>query len=164
MLSTFPKILPVLETQRLKLRKVEDSDLEYIIPIIFCEGVTATDFDSAKMLMKKIYSKFDEGMVLHWGMSLKENDKVIGGVGFYRGFENNIGEIGYIIMPEYRNRGLVNEACLCLIDYALNTLMLSNISAYTTEDNEGSKAVLRKLSFTQVDSDKKELIKFLLKP
>ncbi len=164
MLTTFPKILPVLETDRLILRIVKDSDLEYIIPIIFCEGVTATDFDSAKMLMQKIYSKFDEKTLLHWGMALKENDKVVGGVGFYRGFENNIGEIGYIIMPEYRNKGLVNEACLALIDYALKILKLENISAYTTEDNSGSKAVLKRLNFTQVPSEKEDLIKYLLKP
>lgn len=162
MLSTFPEKLPLLETNRLFLRKVKDHDLEYIIPIIFCEGVTATDFDSAKMLMKKIYSKMEDKLVLHWGMALKENDKVIGGVGFYRGFENNTGEIGYIIMPEYRKKGLVHEACLALIDYALNTLLLSNISAYTSEDNEGSKAVLKKLGFTQVESEKPDLIKYLL--
>lgn len=162
MFKYFPKQLPTLETERLIIREITDDDIQHIIPIIRVEGLTATNLEEAKVLMDKINAKYKAQNLLNWGMVFKETNEMVGSCGYYRGFENNIGEIGYIIMPQFRRMGFAVEASQALIDYGFKTLKLSNISAYTTDDNEGSIAVLKKLGLTQVDSEKPDLIKYLL--
>jgi [ribosomal protein S5]-alanine N-acetyltransferase len=63
-------------------------------------------------------------------------------------------EIGYGIVPAYRNRGFALEAASALVDWAFRHAEVRQITAECLEDNEASKRVLEKLGmqFTETQS------------
>lgn len=73
---------------------------------------------------------------------------MIGLVGHYRiQPENYRSEIGYMILPEYRNKGYVSEALKVLLDFGFNTLNFNSIEAVIDPDNLASEKVLQKNGF-----------------
>jgi ribosomal-protein-alanine N-acetyltransferase len=82
-----------------------------------------------------------DGIIIH-----KQNKVVIGDIGF-KGGPNAAGvvEIGYSIIPAYRNRGYATEMVHCLITWAFQQPDIRAVIAECLDDNTGSIKVLEKL-------------------
>lgn len=75
---------------------------------------------------------------------------MIGAVEFnIRDFTNRIGEIGYIINPEYWGMGFATEVAKVLITYGFDRLNLHRIFATCDPSNIGSSRVLGKVGMTK---------------
>lgn len=74
-------------------------------------------------------------------------DRVLIGEGGLKGKpgESNVAEIGYAIVPEYRQRGLATEAARGLTGWAFSHPNVSAVVAETLPDGRGSIRVLEKL-------------------
>ena len=129
--------MPVLYTERLILRKIDAKDIDDIYEYS-CSGQVPeyllwsphTSREQTKRYvgtLKKYYAKKE---FYDWAVVLKENNKMIGTCGFTRfDFSNNSAEIGYVINPEYRGRGIAGEAARRVIRFGFDDLKLNRIEA-----------------------------------
>jgi ribosomal-protein-alanine N-acetyltransferase len=84
--------------------------------------------------------------VWDWLIIHKGDRVLIGDVGFMGGpDEEGVVEIGYSIVPEYRNQGYATEMASSLIQWALQRQEVKVITARTLKDNIASIKVLTKI-------------------
>jgi [ribosomal protein S5]-alanine N-acetyltransferase len=152
--------VPTLSSKRLKLRRVSPSDEASLIDISYYDGKPAKSESEVSVILEKIAEDTRRGETLHWVICLKDSDDVVGTCGFYRGFKNNVGEVGYILKEAYRGRGMMTEALEVVIDFGFTTMRLKNIIAYTDKTNVGSINVLKRLAFEEVPSET-DYLKFI---
>lgn len=81
---------------------------------------------------------------------LKESGNMIGsGEVNIRDFNNQVGEVGYIINPEYWGLGYATETAKILIDFGISQLDLHRIFATCDPRNIGSLKVLEKVGMVK---------------
>jgi ribosomal-protein-alanine N-acetyltransferase len=155
--------MPRLITPRLELRGLRGDDVPLLLEISVYDGVFASDLSEAERILEKINHDCAQGEALHWGICLKTTGEIVGSCGFYRGFSDNTGEIGYLLKMAHRGYGYMTEAVSCITDFGLHQMGLKQIVAYTEAQNEASVAVLRRAGFQQVtDSSRLKFAKPLI--
>ncbi len=88
-------------------------------------------------------SKFVWGV---WLMILSSENKVIGDLGFKdEPLKDGVVEIGYNVVPSYRNQGFGFEAVNALTDWALKQTVVKKVIAQCDRDNQYSIRILKKL-------------------
>lgn len=119
-------------------------------------GVTVPDswpvFPEA---VPRVYEKLraDPSSVGWWTyLFVHTRDRVLAGDDGFKGRpdESNVVEIGYAIVPEYRQRGLATEAARGLTGWAFSHPEVSAVTAETLPDGHGSIRVLEKLGMRLV--------------
>lgn len=151
----FPEEHPMLTTSRLILKKVMQDDLSELEEIVSYRPVKDL---TAAQLLKIVNQQFIDKTAINWGVYF--NNELIGTVGFYRGFNNNIGEVGYVTRESFRGKGFTTSAVNAVVEYGLHQMRLTKVIAYTSHSNRASQAILRKLNFKQVKAEKPEDLKF----
>lgn len=154
--------IPVLSSPRLFLRSIRPGDAAAIVEISVYDGVFASSETEALAILNKINADCARGESIHWGIYLKATNEIVGSCGYYRGFSEKTGEIGYILRPAFRGRGIMTEAIKLIVDFGLNSLKLDTIVAYTEPSNLASASVLQRAGFHQVTSPNENL-KFAVK-
>lgn len=139
--------LPELRTPALHLRALRPADLPALWPITFYGGQPAATPAEARRMTARIEQDYLDHKLLHWALTLAATGEPVGTAGFYRGFADHSGEIGYVMLPAYRGRGLMCEAVSALCAYGFAALELRQILAYTDPANAASQAVLRRAGF-----------------
>lgn len=107
------------------------------------------------LLEKRPYEPVWDGIIVH-----KEDRKIIGDMGF-KGPPDETGrvEIGYSIIPEYRNQGYATEMACHLIAWALQQPGVTSVIAECLHNNLGSIKVLEKAGMQRTALDG-ELLKW----
>jgi [ribosomal protein S5]-alanine N-acetyltransferase len=149
--------LPVLSNDRLVLKEIEPHDAKAIIEISVYDGIYAKNEAEAIHFLEKINHDVARGEALHWGIFLKNTSELTGTCGYYRGFANNSGEIGYVLHPSYRGLGIMTEAVKLIVDFGFDKLNLYSVIAYTDPANSASQAVLQRVGFKKVSSEDADL-------
>jgi ribosomal-protein-alanine N-acetyltransferase len=148
---------PVLETERLRLRKMTPDDADALIAIFNDEevnrylsgGPPCTNRVEAISVLDWMQSWFEARGGLRWGITLKGDDIVIGTCGFHHlSQENHRCDLGYDLLPAYWGRGYVTEATHAMVRWCFENLDLHRIQADCTDGNIGSERVLEKVGFT----------------
>lgn len=86
------------------------------------------------------------GLPSNWTACLKENRQPVGSAGYVRwDREENVGEIGFIMMHPYRNKGYMTEALKAILDFGFKGMGLVLIEAKTLPANVASVRVLEKI-------------------
>lgn len=146
---------PNLESERLVLRRLKDSDTPEVFKIRsnpermkFVPRPLLQNEGEALAMIQMMNSKIDENTDINWGVCLKDSDKIIGFMGFYRVQpESYRTEIGYMILPEYDGKGYVSEAVTTMLKYAFHTVGFHSIEAVIDPNNFASEKVLLKNGF-----------------
>ena len=146
---------PNLESERLVLRRLKDSDAPEVYKIRsnlermkFIPRPILQNEEEALAMIQMMNAKIDENTDINWGVCLKNSDKIIGFMGFYRVQpESYRTEIGYMILPEYDGKGYVSEAVTTMLNYAFNTVGFHSVEAVIDPNNFGSARVLEKNGF-----------------
>ena len=146
---------PNLESERLVLRRLKDSDAPEVYKIRsnlermkYIPRPILQNEEEALAMIQMINAKIDENTDINWGVCLKNSDKIIGFMGFYRVQpESYRTEIGYMILPEYDGKGYVSEAVTTMLNYAFNTVGFHSVEAVIDPNNFGSARVLEKNGF-----------------
>jgi|SRR5690606_8482647 len=138
---------PSISDDKIVLRQIQFSDINDIIDISFYNAVQATTRTQAIEMQAKINADYNNGNSIHWGIAIKATNKIVGTCGYYRGLNKGEGELGCILLPQYRGQGYMTFAMLLAIDFGLNTIGLRRIWAITTKQNEKAIKLIEKLNF-----------------
>jgi len=149
------KTFPTLTTERLTLRQLLDSDVPEIFLLRSDTLINKyLDRQPSKTLEDalKFIEKIKNNSLSYWAITQKENEKLIGTICLF-GFSEELNkcEIGYELLTEYQGKGIMSEAAKKIIEYAIQTLELKTIDAYTHKDNQSSTKLLIKLKFERTD-------------
>ncbi|HEY8688195.1 MAG TPA: GNAT family N-acetyltransferase [Chitinophagaceae bacterium] len=142
---------PVVETERLVLRKISAEDAEDIY-------LLRTNEEAMKYIKKpKLRSNDDVYELIkvmnnpdriQWGITIKNENRIIGSIGYHKiTKEHYRAEIGYMLDPAYWNTGLMSEAIGKVIDYGFSKMKLHSIEAIINPGNVVSRKILQKFNF-----------------
>ncbi|WP_309609415.1 GNAT family N-acetyltransferase [Flavobacterium sp.] len=144
-----------LESERLILRQIKDSDVSEIFALRsnpeimkYIPRPLVTTIEEALGHIKMIQDKIDTNEGINWAVTLRGNDKLIGIVGHYRvKWEHFRSEIGYMLLPEYSGQGIITEVVELLVDYGFNKMKMHSLEAIIDPRNHASARVLEKNKF-----------------
>ena len=141
---------PNISGDRISLRQILQLDIADIVEISFYDSVQATTIDEATAMQEKIDQVFRDGNSIHWGIADTATNKLIGTCGYYRGLDKGEGELGCVLLPQFRGQGFMSSAMQLAIDFGLNDIGLRRISAITTKENLKAIKLLERLQFIKV--------------
>jgi ribosomal-protein-alanine N-acetyltransferase len=151
-------IFPIISGDKISLREIGSSDIEDLIEISFYDSIQATTFQEAAEMQAKINKDYIDGNSIHWGIAANSTNKIIGTCGYYRGLDKGAGELGCVLLPQYRGQGFMTSAMLLAIDFGINNIGLKRVWAITTKQNEKAIKLLENLNFIKIaDLDNDEI-------
>jgi [ribosomal protein S5]-alanine N-acetyltransferase len=141
---------PSISDDKILLRQIQLSDINDIIEISFYDSIQASTLTQAIEMQAKINEDYNNGNSIHWGIVDVLTNKIVGTCGYYRGFENGQGELGCVLLPQYRGQGYMTLALLLAIDFGHHNIGLKRIWALTTKQNERAIKLIEKLNFIKI--------------
>lgn len=146
---------PTLKTERLILRKLSCSDVDAIFKLRankdvnrFITRKTPINKEDALTFINEILKQVNENKGIFWVIALKENNTLIGSIGL-RNFHiaENYAEIGYDLMPNHQNKGIMSEALKTVLNFGFTKMNLTTLEAFTHKNNLASIVLLEKHQF-----------------
>jgi [ribosomal protein S5]-alanine N-acetyltransferase len=149
------RIFPVLETDRLLLRKVTKEDANSILNYLSDEDVMKyyglEPFKSINDALDEIswyQSILDNKTGIRWGITLKEQGIVIGSCGFHNHVSQHFrAEIGFELSKTHWGKGIAAEAVEAIISYGYEQMNFQRIEALIEPPNHSSQKLVEKLGF-----------------
>ena len=146
---------PILETERLRLRPLRLSDDAAILslrshPVVlkYVEMKPYQDLERAQKFIRSVTQDIELGEAYFWGVTLKDNDFVVGTLCLWNFEEGNIkAEIGYELHPDYHHQGIMREAISEVMTFIKSHKALVLVDAITHIANEPSKRLLNDFAF-----------------
>ena len=145
---------PVLDTERLLLRRVSKEDAEVVLAgysdprINQFMSVAYHSLYEVKVQLDCYEKLLVDQSGIWWGICLKESGQMIGNGGFHDWHhQHRKAEIGYWLLPEFQGRGLASEAVNAMLNYGFDKMILHRIEAEVEVGNTASSALLTKNGF-----------------
>ncbi|WP_223606005.1 GNAT family N-acetyltransferase [Chryseobacterium sp. OSA05B] len=148
-----------IETKRLILRKIEETDVERMFlldsnpEVMKYIGVPVlTHVDEAKNVIKMIRDQYTENGTGRLAVIEKESGLLIGWSGLklltqpVNGYKDVL-ELGYRFIPEFWGKGYALEAAEAALYLGFREMNAEIIYACAHSENNGSNHILRKLGF-----------------
>ena len=148
---------PILETERLLLRRVDNKDVNEVFSMRsdaetmkYIPRPLVTNNEEALSHIDLLDSGLEKNEAINWAITFKGENKLLGIIGFYRTkFEDYRSEIGYMLLSENHGKGIASEAVERALDYGFNEINLHSIEAIIDPRNEESERVLLKNGFVK---------------
>jgi RimJ/RimL family protein N-acetyltransferase len=147
--------LPLIETERLRLRPLAPADLEAIHGLWTDPGVRRYLWDdeviprarAAEVIAasEELFRQHDLGW---WALRERGAGELVGFCGLRFVDETGDVEIGFGLAPSLWNRGLATEAARACLRYAFTEKNLPRVLGITDAANSASARVLEKLGMT----------------
>ena len=157
-----------IETQRLVLRRMQDSDLEAYHEIDnrpgHCQFLSrpphTIDQSRDFIATARDLPLGTEGHYLHVSVVLKQTGGMIGNVCIKMESQaHGQGDVGWFLSSDHQGRGLATEACISWIDFCFGQLKLHRITARCDANNTRSRAMMERLGMRR-EGDYKEIAFF----
>ncbi|MBE1557179.1 GNAT family N-acetyltransferase [Sporosarcina limicola] len=146
-----------IETKRLKLIACNPE---------FVSKISPREYEIGNHIKEYLGELKNDSSIQGWGIWFvvnKNNNNIIGDIGFKGKPINNMVEIGYGITPSSQKSGYATEAVKAIIDWAFSFNQVEKIIAECLDDNIPSIKVLEKMKMKRVEQNnnmlKWELIK-----
>ncbi len=139
----FPEML----SDMILLRQVLPADIEGLVEISFYDARPAATVEDAAAMQDKINADYQNGSSIHWGIADRLTNEIMGTLGYYRGLDKGIGELGCVLKPGFRGKGFMTKAMQMATDYGLDNIGLTKIIAITTRQNSNAIKLLGRLNF-----------------
>ncbi len=154
-LTTIFKEFPVIETKRIRLRKIRLDDAEGLLEYYSNEKVYRyTDWYGPETLERSyevinIWNQwYIDGHIIRFAIADKVTDKIIGTI-YLNEFDGKRAEIGYELSEGYWRKGIMSEAIHEVLSLGFNQLGLVRIQAFVCEENTASREILKKFNFKE---------------
>lgn len=141
---------PLIETQRLLLREISETDIPELVPLIGAPEVAWNtlriphpyrETDAGEFLSSSRQSP-DE---LRLAIRLRSGGRLCGGIGLHPEPQHRRAELGYWIGTPYWGRGYATEAAGAVVRYGFEHLGLNRIFAHHFKRNPASGRVLQRV-------------------
>lgn len=150
----FFEVFPVLHTPRLDLVELSHAHVPDLFKLFtdprvteFYNVIPLKEEADAEKIIELLAGRYRERSGIRWGIALKGQKEIIGNLGFNSFTRGHRGVIGYSLMYEYWNKGIITEAIKAIIDFGLDQLQVNRIEAEVMPGNTASERVLTKLGF-----------------
>jgi len=150
----------ILYSDSILLRQQVPADCENMLELSVYDGKFARNTADSQEIGERIENDHQAGNCIHWVICDIQNTQILGTIGFYRGFRDSVGEIGYIIKKEFRRNGFCTAAIKSACEFGFVSLGLVKIRAYTGFDNPGSRRALEKNGFRMERKDESRITYF----
>ena len=149
--NTFPN----LQSKRLFFKELSTADVNDILELRsnkqtnqFMDRDLAQSIDDAVAHVEKVQLAFAEHSGISWALFEKTEMKFIGDIAIWKiTRQNNRGEIGYALNPQYWGKGLMKEAIDVVTKFSFSQLQIHSIEANVNPKNLSSIKVLEKCNF-----------------
>lgn len=144
---------PVLTTERLTLRPLRLADAPSVQKLAGAKEIAATMTNLphpygdglAEAWINSLSEVFEKGREVHFAITQRDADTLIGVVGLFGIAPGHMAELGYWIGLPYWNQGYCTEAVRSVVEYGFKTLGLRRIHASCSNSNPASARVLEKI-------------------
>ncbi len=139
---------------RVYIKELDENNLEELVECAndknVSEGVNSNliPYPFTKMNAKIIIERNKLGIEKHFGIFLKNKNKLIGNIVIFNRNGDNA-EIGYWINSNYTGKRYAKEAIILLLDLCLNNLNLKKIYARIRRSNKFSIRLVKSLNFIE---------------
>ncbi|HET6991288.1 MAG TPA: GNAT family N-acetyltransferase, partial [Bacteroidia bacterium] len=148
---------PVLQTERLTLRRITRDDAEIIFKMRSDPEITRYSDRFPPRSIDEIHdmiTRIEEGVItnerISWALSPKGGQEFMGTISFHdTNRQHHRAEVGYQLLSRYWRKGFMSEAMNAVIDYGFNRMNLHSIEANINPNNIPSKNLLLKYGFVQ---------------
>lgn len=150
-----PRLLKVIETERLALRRLTIDDSEFILELLndpdwlrFIGDRGVRTLDDARSYISKslvaMYERFGFGLYL---TELKSDGTPTGICGLIKRDSLEDVDVGFAFLPKFRGQGYAYESAAAVMEYGKRAFGLTRLAAITSADNDVSGRLLEKLGF-----------------
>ncbi|MFD1334293.1 GNAT family N-acetyltransferase [Oceanobacillus iheyensis] len=157
---------PRLDTNRLFLRQVEESDTEDIFayasdPLL----TTHVTWDAHQTLqdtqnfIQFACKQYEENGVGPWAIVWKETNQVIGTIDLIWNKKHHSAELAYAISREFWRQGIGTEAIRKIIDFGFNKMELERIQARCVPENIASYRLMETVGMTYEGTLRKSMFR-----
>jgi len=150
--SNHQEAFPQLETKRLVLRELRLEDAEAIFHfygdeevIRYRDVLAFTRLEEAQQFLELVGTRYEQGKEMHWGITLKGEDCLIGSCGYSWHLGPQFGAIGYDLARLYWKQGIMTEAIQTLLRFGFEVRNLHRIEAKVRLGNDASMRLLQRL-------------------
>ena len=148
---------PILSTERLLLRRIEESDVNEIFILRsdkrvmqFIERRSAKSIEEALLFIQNINDLIKNNDAIQWAIIFNNDPKLIGTICIWNiSKEHHRGEIGYVLHTDAHGKGIMQEALKAVINFGFKILKLHSIEADVNPDNIPSIKLLERNKFTR---------------
>ncbi|MFO1441687.1 GNAT family N-acetyltransferase [Bacillus sp. Bva_UNVM-123] len=146
---------PILETERLVLRKLDLSDAPNMFSYFSKDEVTKyydlesfTTEKQAEEQINRFLTRYEDREQIRWAITLKGDNQLIGTCGFHAiEREHWKAELGYELHPSFWGQGIMSEVIAAVIRYGFIEMDLNRVEAFYDPRNIPSGRVLEKNGF-----------------
>ena len=149
----------LIETKRLILREMEESDYEDLAKMLQDDDVMyayegAFSDEEARNWLNRQLRRYEEDGFGLWAVILKENGELIGqcGLTIQDIPDRQVVEIGYLFRRKYWHRGYATEAAKACREYAFHVLNVEEVFSIIRDTNTASRNVAERNGMEQVGS------------
>lgn len=156
--NKFPEII----SDKIVLRQIQTEDINGLLEISFYDSQPALTVEDGIEMQNKIDADYQNGSSIHWGIADRQTNEILGTVGYYRGLDNGIGELGCVLKAEFRGQGFMTKAMKLAIEFGLTNIGLAKIIAITTKQNDSAIKLLERLNFVKTATLQEDEIEYQL--
>jgi len=145
--------LPVLQTGRLYLRRLQKNDAAAVFDYArdpemthYTLWVYHKKMEDSEFYVEQMLAGYSAGKPTPWAVTLKETGQVIGTAGFIRWNPvHGRAEIGYAIGRKWWGKGYAAESSRAALAFGFKTLLCNRIEAMCDVSNVASARVMEKI-------------------
>lgn len=148
--STFP----VLTTERLTLRQLQQSDAADVLvfrgdwEVQKYNGRVFQNVKEVQTLIEELHDEFRALTGVSWAVTLTDDGAVLGLFGLHHWSKyHRRAEVGYDLARTHWGKGIASEALRAIIQFGFERMSLHRIYASTIADNHRSVRLLERLGF-----------------
>ena len=156
-------IFPLISDKKIRLRQIIASDMNDLLEISYYNAIQAKNIAQAIEMQAKIDKDYEEGNSIHWGIEELSTNKIVGTCGYYRSLDKGEGELGCVLLPQFRGQGFMTNAMQLAIDFGLKNMELKRICAVTSKQNNQAIKLLERLNFIKLTDYPDDEIEYELK-
>jgi ribosomal-protein-alanine N-acetyltransferase len=154
-IETVFQTFPLLETERLTLRRMQASDAKGLFQVLgddevtrYYDDATFTAISQAEEQIAAWENGYAQRRCIRWGIALKEDGVIIGSCGYYGTHPWHLrGSIGYELARPFWRQGIMVEALTAILALGFESMGLNRIDAVVLPENIASIRLLEKLGF-----------------
>ncbi len=148
----------MLETQRLRLKPILESELDIFHQILvdpyvrryLCDDKVFSLQQTSEMLQES-QKLFQEEKLGLWFIETKNKTEIIGFVGLWYFFSENQPQLAYALLPHQTKQGYATEAAARILEYSFEELNYNYLLASCDRPNLESQQVAKRLGMKQVE-------------